>query len=373
MTDKLWHYVDAQQQKNGPVSASIIKEAYQRGELRNDGLVWNADLPQWQRLADHADALGIVLSQVKPLLSNGREAKYANFFHRWAAFVIDQWLVSLSALLLVFCIAAAIYFFAGFSFEKDPDSAGILIFASVFAYMVIYICFSGTYHIHYESSSRQGSLGKQYLGLMVTTDQGEHLDRRTAALRWFSAALSHLSQNIGFLIAAFTEKRQALHDFLANTLVLERETDPSSAPIDRNKRAVIVLIFAIVVMPILMVAGFMLPTFYFIEKQEQATLERHQKIATLVLPIQQAIGKRLAVDQHCLSHDDAEIKPLLQPLKPITTEVYVGISENEETCEIYITWDSYKTLTYNYSGEGDWTCEASHTPDHFGDNCQLID
>lgn len=373
MTDKLWHYVDAQQQKNGPVSASVVKEAYQRGELRNDGLVWNADLPQWQRLSDHAHELGIVLSQVKPLLPNGREAKYANFFHRWAAFVIDQWLVSLSALLVVFCIAAAIYFSAGFSFEKDPETASMLVFAAVFGYMVVYLCFSGAYHIHRESSSRQGSMGKQYLGLIVTTDQGEHLDRRTAALRWFSAALSHLSQNIGFLIAAFTEKRQALHDLLANTLVLERDTDPSAPAINRNKRSAIVLVFAILVMPVLMVAGFMLPTFYFIEKQEQATLERHRKIAALVLPIQQAIGKRLAVDQNCLSHDDAEIKPLLQPLKPITTDIYVGISEDEETCEIYITWDAYKTLSYNYSGEGDWTCEASHTPGHFGDNCQLTD
>ena len=372
MTEKLWHYVDASRQKNGPVAAGVIKDAYQRGELRPDSLVWHAQLPQWQSLAEHAEALGINLSRTSITLPNGVEVKYANFFHRWAAFVVDQWLLSSVALLLVFGTAAAIYFLAGFSFEKDPDAAVILMACSVLAYMLLYIGMSGSYHIYFESSSRHGSLGKQYLGLHVTTDQGLALDRRTAALRWFSAALSHLSQNIGFLMAAFTQKRQALHDFLASTLVLECET-ASAKPINRNQRSVIVLVLGIFVLPIALAASMMVPMFYFIEKQEQAELDRHKKMAALVIPVQQAIGKRVAADQYCLSNEDAEIKPLLLPLKPITSDIYVGISDNEEACEIVITWDTYKTLSYSYPGDGDWTCGATHNPKHFGEKCQLID
>jgi len=373
VTDKLWYYVDANQQKNGPAAAGVIKDAYQRGELRSDSLVWNAELPQWQSLADHADALGINVSRTSSTLANGVEVKYANFFHRWAAFVFDQWLLSSTAMLLTFGIAAAVYFSAGFSFEKDPDAAAILTVCAVFAYMFLYFAMSGSYHIYLESSARQGSWGKQYLGLHVTTDQGGQLDRRTAALRWFSAALSHLSQNIGFLMAAFTQKRQALHDFLANTLVLERDTTPSAKPINRNQRSAIVLVVGIFVLPVLMTACFMVPMFYFIEKQEQAELAEHKKMAGLVIPIQNAISKRVAVDQHCLFNDDPEIKPLLLPLKPMTTDIYVGVSDNEEACEIVITWDTFRTLSYSYSGEGDWTCGASHSPEHFGEKCQLID
>ncbi len=373
MTEKLWYYVDAHQQKNGPVAAGVVKDAYQRGELRADSLVWNAELPQWQSLADHALGLGINLSRTSSTLVNGMEVKYANFFHRWAAFVFDQWLLSSIGILLIFSITAAIYFSAGFSFEKDPDAAAILMVGAAFAYMLLYLTMSGSYHIYFESSSRQGSWGKQYLGLRVTTDQGLALDRRTAALRWFSAALSHLSQNIGFLMAAFTQKRQALHDFLANTLVLERDKTAAAKPINRNQRSAIVLVLGILVLPVLMAACFMVPMFYFIEKQEQAELAQHEKMAALVVPIQQAIGKRLAADQHCLSNDDPEIKPLLLPLKSMTSDIYVGIAANEEACEIHITWDTYKTLSYSYSGEGDWTCGASHTPAHFGENCQLID
>ena len=373
MTEKLWYYVDASQQKNGPVTAGVVKDAYQRGELRADSLVWNAELPQWQSLADHANALGINISRTSSTLPSGVEVKYANFFHRWAAFVFDQWLLSSTALLLIFGIAAAIYFSADFSFETDPDAAAILTVCAVFAYMFLYFAMSGSYHIYFESSARQGSWGKQYLGLHVTTDQGLALDRRTAALRWFSAALSHLSQNIGFLMAAFTQKRQALHDFLANTLVLERDTAPSVTPINRNQRSAIVLVLGIFILPILMAAGFMVPMFYFIEKQEQAQLAEHKKMADLVIPIQKAISKRVAVDQYCLANDDPEIKPLLLPLTAMTSDIYVGISDDEQSCEIVITWDSFKTLSYSYSGEGDWTCAASQQPEHFGEKCQPVD
>lgn len=373
MTDKLWHYVDAQQQKKGPVAASVIKEAYERGELGPGSLVWHAELPQWQILSAHAEALGINLSKVAGPMLNGREIKYANFFHRWAALMIDQWVLSMTALTVVTSIAVAVYFSAGISFEKDPDTIAIFMVSSMFAYMLLYISLSGSYHVYFETSSRRGSWGKQYLGLIVSTDQGEPLDKSTAALRWFSAALSHLSQNIGFLIAAFTEKRQALHDFLAHTLVLERDAASMPAPIDRNKRAIIVLVIGVLIMPLVLTAGMMIPMFHFIKQQEQAELARHQKMAALVVPVQQAISKRVAIDQNCLTHEDAEIKPLLQPLEPMTSEIYVGLSDDEEACEIYLVWDTYKSLSYRYTGKGDWTCEASHNPSHFGLNCQLSD
>jgi RDD family len=239
--------------------------------------------------------------------------------------------------------------------------------------MLTYISLSGFYHVYFETSHRSGSLGKHYLGLEVKTEQGEALDKRTAVLRWFSAALSHLSQNIGFLIAAFTEKRLALHDFLAHTLVLERETRDGAFPINRNKRAIIILIAGIIVMPIVLTACMMVPLLHFIQKEQQAELERHQKMAALAVPIQQALQKRMSVDQHCLSQDDEEIKPLLLPLKPLTSEVYVGLTEDEQACEIYMAWDTYQSLNYRYTGVGGWTCEASEKAADFGQNCQLSD
>ena len=68
-----------------------------------------------------------------------------------------------------------------------------------------------------------------------------------------------------------------------------------------------------------------------------AVLDQHKKIAVFLIPVQQAIGKGVAVDQHCLSNDDPEIEPLLLPLTPITSNIYVGTSDDEEACEIRIT------------------------------------
>ena len=104
-----------------------------------------------------------------------------------------------------------------------------------------------------------------------------------------------------------------------------------------------------------------------------AVLDQHKKIAVFLTPVQQAIGKDVAVDQHCFSNDDPEIKLLLLSMNLLTNDIYVGISDNEEACEIYTTWDIYKSLSYSHPGEGDWTCGATCNSKHFGEKCQLID
>ena len=40
--------------------------------------------------------------------------------------------------------------------------------------------------------------------------------------RWFAAELSYLTLYIGFFMAGFTERKQALHDMVAGTLVVDR-------------------------------------------------------------------------------------------------------------------------------------------------------
>ncbi|MGH8108619.1 MAG: RDD family protein [Arenimonas sp.] len=373
MSDKLWHYIDLQQNRHGPVAASVIKDAYQRGELGPGSLVWHAELPQWQSLEIHADALGIDLKRINVPMLNGREVKYANFFHRWAALMVDQWILAATAITITGIIVTITYFASGASLENDPERALIVLALSMIAYLPILLGLSGTYHIYFESSSRHGSWGKQFLGIEVRNEQGEFLDRSTAALRWFSATLSHLTQSIGFLIAAFTEKRQALHDFLAHTIVLEREASTLPVQIDRNKRALIILILGIFIIPFVIFASLLFPMIHLIEKVEHVETVKHQKIAALVVPIQQAIRNRVDLDNTCLSHEDAELKPLLQPLEPMVTEIYAGLSDDQQACEIYLDLGGYKALSYRYSGEGEWTCEASHKPADFGENCQLAD
>jgi len=61
-----WFYSDAQRQQQGPVADSWLLNAYQRGEVRLDTLVWREGMPQWQPLSRVAAELGIVASSAPP-------------------------------------------------------------------------------------------------------------------------------------------------------------------------------------------------------------------------------------------------------------------------------------------------------------------
>lgn len=74
-----------------------------------------------------------------------------------------------------------------------------------------------------ESSPKQATLGKQALGIYVTDLDGNQITFLKATLRYFAKILSTLILFIGYIMVAFTEKRQGLHDMIAGTLVLKRQ------------------------------------------------------------------------------------------------------------------------------------------------------
>jgi uncharacterized RDD family membrane protein YckC len=74
-----------------------------------------------------------------------------------------------------------------------------------------------------ESSAWQASLGKKLLGLYVTDAEGKRISFARATGRFFAMALlSPLTLGISDLMAAFTPRKQMLHDMMANCLVLKR-------------------------------------------------------------------------------------------------------------------------------------------------------
>jgi len=73
-----------------------------------------------------------------------------------------------------------------------------------------------------ESSARQATLGKMAVGIVVTDERGARISFGRATGRFFAKFLSMLILYVGYLMAAFTEKKQGLHDVLAGTLVVRR-------------------------------------------------------------------------------------------------------------------------------------------------------
>jgi uncharacterized RDD family membrane protein YckC len=72
------------------------------------------------------------------------------------------------------------------------------------------------------SSETQATLGKMALGITVTDMDGRRLTFGRATGRHFAKILSALLLCIGFVMAAFTAKKQALHDMLAGTVAILR-------------------------------------------------------------------------------------------------------------------------------------------------------
>jgi uncharacterized RDD family membrane protein YckC len=73
-----------------------------------------------------------------------------------------------------------------------------------------------------ESSSKQATVGKMVLGIKVTDLDGNKLDFVKALVRNLCKIISSLIMCIGYIMAGFTEKKQALHDMIASTLVVKK-------------------------------------------------------------------------------------------------------------------------------------------------------
>jgi len=78
------------------------------------------------------------------------------------------------------------------------------------------------YYALLESSSWQATLGKKALGLEVTDLAGGRISFGRATGRYFARWISAMTLGIGFIMAGFTEKKQALHDILVGTLVIRK-------------------------------------------------------------------------------------------------------------------------------------------------------
>jgi uncharacterized RDD family membrane protein YckC len=129
--------------------------------------------------------------------SAGPPAGYAGFWKRAAALLIDILVLAIPTI----AIQAALDRVVG-------DLVVVVIDWLYFAYQ--------------ESSPAQATLGKRALGIKVTDLQGNRISFARASGRYFAKILSTVTFLIGYIMAAFTARKQALHDLIADTLVVNR-------------------------------------------------------------------------------------------------------------------------------------------------------
>jgi len=139
---------------------------------------------------------------------------YSGFWRRFVAYVIDNILLSVVFWLLVLVLGGI----AG-----DGGVFGAYTLAAI-GWLLYYAAM--------ESSSNQATVGKMALGIKVTDLEGNRISFGRAVGRNLAKIISVLIFYIGFIMAAFTAKKQALQDMIAGTLVVKKGSTTAMASAD---------------------------------------------------------------------------------------------------------------------------------------------
>jgi uncharacterized RDD family membrane protein YckC len=143
--------------------------------------------------------------------------KFAGFWFRTFALVIDTVLCNVVAIIIFFPLGFALgaSMVDKFSLYETQAVLGSLGFGLGILLQWLWFTIA-------ESSKWQATIGKKMLGLKVTDENGERISFGRANARYWSKILSSLILLAGFVMAAFTEKKQGLHDKIAGTLVVKK-------------------------------------------------------------------------------------------------------------------------------------------------------
>jgi uncharacterized RDD family membrane protein YckC len=129
--------------------------------------------------------------------------RYAGFWIRAAAVLLDMIVVSVCFLVFSLIFSAL---------EANANAIYIVSFALLVAYPVVS-----------ESSRWQGTIGKLMAGIKVVNKAGEKITLAQSFARRISKVFSALPIGVGFLLAGFDKRKQAIHDRIAGTYVVYQD------------------------------------------------------------------------------------------------------------------------------------------------------
>ncbi|RWY55593.1 RDD family protein [Mucilaginibacter gilvus] len=144
---------------------------------------------------------------------------FGSFDQRATASVVDWFIV-----LAVFVLAAFVVMLFSLLALPGEENKVIRIGISV-AIVALTIPARLIYSVVMESGPKQGTYGKQLLKIRVCDMYGERIDTSKAVGRNVAKILSVATFFVGYLIIFFNKKQQALHDIVADTLVIKDRLD----------------------------------------------------------------------------------------------------------------------------------------------------
>ncbi len=282
----MWYYADADHARQGPVDAAELVRLRLQGRLAWETLVWREGMADWQPMRDFAAELaqaddrgaaataapGAVATQphadapwaeadapaspyappTAPVSDDvsvvaGGEVVHAGFWKRFAAMVIDglvtaaaSWAVQIPLFVLAGAAGAM-----GGDLLSTGGSVGLIVLSYAIGIVIPLFYFAWMH-----SSASQASLGKLAVGIKVTRGSGERISFWRAFGRYAAYFLTVLfSFGIGGVVSAFTtglsERRQALHDMICDTLVVDKWAFTDRPDLQRRELGVVTWVILI--------------------------------------------------------------------------------------------------------------------------------
>jgi len=142
---------------------------------------------------------------------------YAGFWKRFIAFVID-WIVNFFIgiiFILIWALFELLLNSVGIEQKTKETILGVL-------GVPIYLSLSWLYYALLESSNQKATLGKMALGIVVVDINKNKISFLRASVRYWSKIISSIILLIGFIMAGVTKDKQALHDMISGTYVVNK-------------------------------------------------------------------------------------------------------------------------------------------------------
>jgi len=143
--------------------------------------------------------------------------EYGGFWRRAWAGTIDVALEAIAAFLLTYYVIDFVLAWVGGMLGYERSISKV---AAGVAYILVLTVGGWLYSAFAESSPHRATIGKRIIGLQVVTADGGKVSFGQATVRHFMKFLSLFSAGVGFMMAAWTKRRQALHDIPSDCLVI---------------------------------------------------------------------------------------------------------------------------------------------------------
>ena len=275
-----WYYADGQD-RQGPLLVEDLRQRFQRGEISLTTLVWREGYPQWKPVSEAVEELqlqnltsaasnlgsGIDLRGDYTAIDNGTaplpgtgggtyspytapaatggygaavvgggEVVYAGFWKRYAAYFLDSFVVGIINLPV-----SVVFNLIGASSGNESLALAMSMVAMLGGFVI-----GIGYYAGFHASRGGATLGKMAVGIKVVRSDGERITFMRGVGRYFGFILSSLTLMIGFIMAAFTQPKQALHDLLCDTLVVDKWAFPENAEFQERGLGTVTIVILVI-------------------------------------------------------------------------------------------------------------------------------